>query len=86
MEIVLRKSFLKAAENTPSKIQELLVLQIDIFKKNHHDIRLHTKKLSGKLKDFYSLRLTRDYRVTYYFENRNKAIFVDIGHRKDIYE
>ncbi len=86
MEVIFKKSFLKSAENIPWKIQELLAKQIDIFKKNPDDNRLHNKKLSGKLKDFYSLRLTRDYRIIYYFESKNKAMFVYIGHRKDIYK
>lgn len=86
MEIIFKKSFLKAAKSLPSKTQELLSDQIDIFKKNQNDSRLHAKKLSGKLEDFYSLRLARDYRVIYCFASKKKVIFVDIGHRKDVYE
>lgn len=86
MEIIFKKSFLKAAKSLPSKTQGLIVSQIDIFKKNQNDARLHAKKLSGKLKNFYSLRVGRNYRVIYFFKSKKKAVFVDIGHRKDIYE
>lgn len=77
---------MKAERSLPLKTRQLLVEKIEIFKKNPIDPRLHAKKLSGELEYFHSLRLTRDYRVVYYFENKNKAVFVDIGHRKDIYE
>lgn len=85
MEIIFKKSFLKDAKSLPFKTQNLLASQIDIFKRNQDDPQLHNKKLSGKLEDFYSLRLGRDYRVIYYFENK-AAVFVNIGNRKDIYE
>ncbi|OGZ73604.1 MAG: hypothetical protein A2908_00720 [Candidatus Staskawiczbacteria bacterium RIFCSPLOWO2_01_FULL_38_12b] len=86
MKVVLRKSFLKEASNLPLKIKELLLRKTDIFRINQNDTRLHVKKLSGKLEGFYSLRLTREYRIIYCFENKDKAIFIDIGHRKDIYK
>ncbi len=85
MKVVLRKSFLKDASNLPLKIKELLLRQTDIFRTDQHDTRLHVKKLSGKFNGFYSLRLTSEYRVIYCFESKDEAVFVEIGHRKDIY-
>jgi len=86
MKVVLRKSFLKDANSLPVKIKELLLRQTDIFIIDHHDTRLHTKKLSGKFDGFYSFRLTREFRVIYCFEAKDIAIFVEIGNRKNIYK
>ena len=42
------------------------------------------KKLEGKLKDRYSLRVW-PYRILYKFTEKRDIIISDIGHRKEIY-
>ncbi len=42
------------------------------------------KKLEGKLKNNYSLRIW-PYRILYEFNSKRDIIITDIGHRKDIY-
>jgi len=43
------------------------------------------KKLSGKLRGFYSLRVW-PYRIIYFFQNKNEVWIVHIKHRKDAYK
>lgn len=86
MEIIFEKDFVKSARGLPKETKRILGLQVEIFRKNQNDPRLHGKSLSGKLNGFYSFRVTRDYRVIYYFENKNTAVFIDVGNRKDIYK
>ena len=45
------------------------------------------KRLVGKLKGTYSIRVTRRYRVLYLVRHREKEIIVlDLRHRKDVYD
>jgi addiction module RelE/StbE family toxin len=46
---------------------------------------LKTHKLSGKLRDFWSLSIDYDARVLFYFTEDEKAVFVDIGSHDEVY-
>lgn len=65
------------------KLGNLLeILKTDIF-----NPRFRLKPLTGKLKGFYSIRITRDWRVILNFTLNNDTIFlIDVSHRKDIYK
>ena len=84
MIIIETKDFRKELEKLPKKIKKLFQKQKSIFKKNWLDSRLHTKRIK-ELPGVYSFRITRSYRVLFYFRN-DDAIFFTIGHRKDIYK
>jgi len=68
----------------PTDIKKLYQKKEEIFQKNWLDPRFHTKRIK-ELKGVYSFRITRRYRVLFYFRNED-AIFFSIGHRKDIYK
>jgi len=77
------KDFKKQFKKLPDEIKNLLEKQENIFEENWFDPRLHTKRIK-ELPGVYSFRITRRYRVLFYFQN-DKVIFFAIGHRKDIY-
>ena len=77
------KGFEKELRKLPSGVKNLLKKQELIFKNNWLDPNLHTKKIK-ELDGVYSFRVTRKYRVLFYF-SKNNAIFFSVGHRKDIY-
>lgn len=54
------------------------------FQENWRDPRLHVKKVR-ELEDAFSFRVTRRYRVLFYFQNQDTAVFFDVDHRKDVY-
>ena len=83
MIILETKDFRKELEKLPKRIKKLFQRQKSIFKKNWLDPRLHTKRIK-ELPGVYSFRITRAYRVLFYFRD-DEAIFFAIGHRKDIY-
>jgi mRNA-degrading endonuclease RelE of RelBE toxin-antitoxin system len=68
----------------PSDIKRLYQKQKSIFKENWLDPRLHIKRLR-ELSGVYSFRITRRFRVLFYFRN-DEAVFFKIGHRKSIYK
>jgi len=75
--------FVREFAKLPTEIKRLYHKQEAIFKINWLDPRLHTKRVK-ELKGVYSFRITRRYRVLFYFRGE-EAIFFSIGHRKDIY-
>ncbi|OGZ33711.1 MAG: hypothetical protein A3I88_02105 [Candidatus Portnoybacteria bacterium RIFCSPLOWO2_12_FULL_39_9] len=77
------KDFSKEFKKLPLHIKRLFQKQEVIFVKNWLDSRLHTKRIK-ELPGSYSFRITRRYRVLFYFRNK-EVIFFSIGHRKDIY-
>ena len=84
MEIIKTDDFLKAFQKLPSEIQRLAPIQENRFRDNWRDPRLHIKKIRT-LPFAFSFRITRRYRVFFYFQNTETAVFFDIDHRKDAY-
>ncbi|MBN2197846.1 type II toxin-antitoxin system mRNA interferase toxin, RelE/StbE family [Candidatus Wolfebacteria bacterium] len=85
-EITYSRDFLKSVESIPKLVQKKLVGLLDILKKNPFHSILHVKPLVGKLKGFYSFRITRDWRIIFNFSDSQKIFLIDVAHRKDIYK
>jgi addiction module RelE/StbE family toxin len=86
MKIVYSKEFIKSVKRTPKQIQNKLAGLIEILQQNPFHPKLHSKPLVGKLKGFYSFRITRDWRVIFGFLNSKTIFLIDIAHRKDVYK
>jgi len=84
MNIRHTESFIKNIEKLPKSIKRIFKKQKGVFIKNWLDPRLHIKRMK-ELPGCFSFRITRRYRVLFYFRNKD-AIFFSIGHRKDIYK
>ena len=87
MEIVYSNEFIKRFNKLPENIQDKFenlesVLKIDPFYPS-----LHTKSLKGRFKNFYSFRVTRNYRVIFEFDGRRQEIFLHtIQTRQSVYK
>lgn len=84
MTIIRTADFKRIFGRLPKDIQRLYAVQEKRFRENCRDPRLHIKKVSS-LARALSFRITRRYRVFFYFQNPDTAIFFDIDHRKDVY-
>lgn len=84
MKIIRSNDFEKTFRQLPKDIQEIYKVQELRFIKNWRDPRLHVKKVNT-LPYALSFRITRRYRVFFYFQNSETAIFFDVDHRKDAY-
>ncbi|MDP2951658.1 MAG: hypothetical protein Q8N55_04730 [bacterium] len=84
MEIIKTNDFQHSFIKLPKNVQRLYKKQEKIFLENCRDSRLHIKKVQA-LGYAMSFRITRKYRVFFYFQNSETAIFFEIDHRKDIY-
>ncbi|MBI3541418.1 MAG: type II toxin-antitoxin system RelE/ParE family toxin [Deltaproteobacteria bacterium] len=86
MIIQYTSHFLKEFKKLPKGIRELAVQQEAIFRADPHDPRLHAKPLKGRLKGFFSFRVTRNYRVLFTWKDKENVLFYEIGDRKFIYD
>ena len=84
-EIRYKKEFIKQFKLLPVEIQENYMSLEKIFKESPFHPKLHTKGLHGKLINFYSFRITRDYRVVFEFISEDTVGLIAVKHRKDIY-
>ena len=84
MNIIRTKNFDRSRGKLPSEARKFYLVQEQRFKENWRDSRLHIKKLYG-FEDALSFRVTRNWRVLFYFQNKTTAIFFEIDNRKDIY-
>lgn len=85
INIYYHRGFLKELKKLPKEIKIKYIDLEEIFKTNPLDPRLFSKKLAGKFKNHYSFRITREYRVIFNFVADQEVVFLQIGHRKDIY-
>jgi mRNA-degrading endonuclease RelE of RelBE toxin-antitoxin system len=85
MKALKTKAFQKAFESLPTSEQAIFKQQEIRFLADANDGRLHVKKMRG-LKDVFTFRVTRRYRVFFYWQNKSTAILFDIDHRKDAYK
>lgn len=84
MEIIQTADFDKSFRRLPPDIQHLYAVQEARFRANRQDPRLHVKRVR-ELPYALSFRITRRYRVFFYFQRPATAVFFDIDHRRDIY-
>jgi len=86
MHIFYDKGFLKAIKSLPKNIHIKLAKQIELLQQNPFHPLLHSKQLSGDLTGFLSFRVTREWRVIFYFKDPETIQLLKIAHRKDIYQ
>lgn len=84
MKIIKTPDFDRSFNKLQKNIQRLYLIQEERFLFNPRDPRLHIKKLK-EFNEAFSFRITRKYRVLFYFQNLVAAIFFDVDHRKDAY-
>lgn len=85
MRIICSEDFDHNFSKLPKNIQRFFEIQKERFVNNWRDSRLHIKKVYS-LEYAFSFRITRQYRVLFYFQDMTTVIFFDIDHRKDIYK
>ena len=76
---------LKSIQKKDKKLFIKIEKQITIFSKNpkHHSLRIH--KLSGKMKNIWSISITKSIRAVYILE-KDEAYFYKIGTHDQVYK
>ena len=85
MQIQYGNKFLKSVQKLPVVQQEKLDALLECFSENPYAASLHSKKLTGSFTGFFSFRISREWRVIFYFIDPTIIQLVLTKHRKDIY-
>ncbi len=67
------------------ELEERFFKKLEEFINNPFSPGLRTHKLSGKLKDLWSFSIDYDLRVIFFFEGKDRAVFVSIGTHDEVY-
>ncbi len=83
LDAKLRKELLLINKKDP-KLAKQIQKQLKLFKENpkHKSLRVH--KLSGELKNMWSISITKSIRMAYLL-NGEEAYFYDIGTHDEVY-
>lgn len=85
-EIGYADNFWKDIDKLPREAQKKLGGLLEIFAENPFDPRLHTKPLAAPLKERYSFRIVRDWRVAFRFTAQYQIKLLIADHRDSIYQ
>lgn len=79
-----KKELARIKRKNPSLVKKIhKQLQLLSLDPKHPSLRLH--KLSGNLKNFWSISITKNVRMIYQLKNDDHAYFVDIGTHDEVY-
>lgn len=89
MKIKFSRNFVKLLSKINKKdkiLIEVIKKQLKIFKENpkHHSLRLH--KLSGKMRNYWSISVTKSLRMIYILLNDDEAYFIALGTHDEVYK
>jgi len=88
IEIAFSSSFKRAFKRRIAgdvKYEEQFRTKLELFKNNPFEPKLKTHKLSGKIKDYSLVVSDAETPIIFYFAEKEKAVFVDIGAHKEVY-
>lgn len=79
MKIYYSSKFAKEYKKLPHKIKEIAEKKEKAFRKDPFASTLKIHKLKGKLKEFWSFSIDRQYRIIFEFINKTTIWFHSIG-------
>lgn len=85
-EIEYGKGFLADMRRLLQEVVEKIRFLLELLREDAFDPRLHTKPLGASLKEKYSFRITRDWRVGFMFLGSHRIQLLIADHRDKIYE
>jgi len=88
VELIWDKPFLRILKKWKKKHPDLIANFQDAltqFTENPFHPSLKTHILSGKLKEYWAISITYEYRLVFKFISENKALLIDIGTHDEVY-
>lgn len=79
MKIYYSSKFAKEYKKLPKKTKFAAEKKEDIFRKNPHDSRLKTHKLTGQFKEYSAFSIDYHYRIIFEFREENVVWFHSVG-------
>ena len=78
-KIFYSSDFEKNFVRLPKHIQKLAKKKDLLFREDAFNSALETHKLGGKLQNDWAYSINKDYRVQFYFINKNTAMYLNVG-------
>lgn len=85
IEVLYKPIFIRQYKKLPEALQQEIKEKIEIFKADPNHAYLKTRKLKGKLKEFFSFSVNYEYRIVFQYENKKTAVLLTVGNH-DIYK
>jgi len=85
IEIFVTATFTRLYKKLSAAAQKKAEAKTELFRKNPFHASLRTKKLEPHHEQVWSFWIDKDYRIKFRFMGTEKAHFLYIGNRKDIY-
>ena len=83
--IVLSRQFQKLISRSPRKIQLQFKDRLELFLENDRYPLLNNHRLTGKLKEYYSINVTGDWRALYSIQD-DTIVFEVVGTHSQLYK
>lgn len=86
MIIIYSPRFARLYKKLPDGVKDDAELAEETFRINPRDARLRVHKLNGRLSDYWSFSVNREYRIVFYYGNSKEDVFFDLIGNHDIYK
>ena len=77
---------LVAVKKKDIKLSKKIRKQLSLFEENPKHPSLRTHKLTGNLKNHWSISITKSVRMVYILEKKDLAFFIDMGTHEEVYK
>lgn len=84
-QILVTEEFKKNFIKLPANIQKKAIKQEQFFRANPFYPSLHTEKLEPRNQQVWSFRIDKSYRIVFRFLEKNRILFLTLGHHNWIY-
>jgi len=85
INVIYTKDFYKSLRKKDKFVQNKTRERIKLFRKEPFSILLNNHALTGEYKNERSFNVTGDYRIIFYYVNKDTVCFVDIGTHPELY-
>ena len=86
INVITTKSFDKSFQKKDKFVQNKARERIKIFREDPFNVVLNNHALTGEHENKRSFNVTGDYRIMFYYFNKDTVVFTDIGTHPELYE
>lgn len=85
INVIYTKDFFKSLKKKDKFVQNKTRERIRLFRQDPFNVLLNNHALVGEHKDKRSFNVTGDYRIIFFYFNKNIVVFSDIGTHPELY-
>lgn len=77
---------LKKLKRKDSRLVDLVLKKLELFKLRQDLPSLRLHKLTGSMRNLWSISINESIRMIFYYVDENIATFIDIGKHEEVYK